>query len=793
MSKDTLKSSDNEANRSNHKEHDPSSLTKKFRLEDPSRASTDTISTKHWQVLLGEFVHLLSLFITKSLDSYDDRTADVVFDQLIRHLAILEKMPNNDGSIFIRRTHCKIPMPPRDNDYFAMCGASLVKANKESARHNVHSGTLSEGSEKESALFQAFKCFSDRGIHSIRIQMPCGEASKIDKLRLALNIVAHFKPAADGGSSIRIRYYGRALTFSVIHDANGQPDINLTLTAALNGMSPVNARELVKQANAFHQLNVKDADVNGVCEYVSSYNQIFSVRGLRSQIIKPPVEVNNIPWLEVDGEASVREACPPSNSAKEAHGEPPSPKYASVSAMETPSRISPYSRQEDTPDNIRQLLSRYIDIDGADIRAGMEALMADDYETLETVTIGERLVSLTQLMYEIEKQCQDPAVIARVVEFHRQRLNKTTESVLSNIMPQRQGLKIIHRGRTVIVGLVHPKLFDLVTLVSETVTARRRTAIIKEIAFNFDPCHMAELANGFGISEKDAHHILEILKDCFSTRGSFIRPTFEGRLGLIAEFDNAVFEILWCFLKETPRRQDRLDFLNALQLLMAKLKYPKRGIQFLLADICQTTAIVGFTDRNAFSLANILLHRENKELYVDINRTPENVLSIGRSINKEVRQYTLWRLDADRIRMLTKLRTIHHTIEETLRIPTGERGPFEISFLLALEREALIFLGIVGGLAARLFLREIIGKYGTAESEIYQHDSSKLFLSDMMAQLQIVVRALGRAGNMEDVDVLRILEKHGKELYELDPHPAHRLKVGQLMKWITDSIKMIRG
>ncbi len=793
MSKDTSQSSDNAPNQSDSKDRHSSQVTPSSVVtEEGLSATTETISTKHWEVLLGEFVHLLSLFITKSQSSNDSRTAEVVFDQLVRHLEILEKMPNNDGNIFIRRTHCKIQTPPLDNNYFAMCGALLVKANQEAASQRLHTGAPPDPSEGESALYQAFKCFSDQGIHSIRIQLPQGDKSKIDKLRLALNIVAHFKPASEGGSSIRIRYYGRALTFSVIHNNDGQPDVNLTLTAALNGLSPVNARELVKQANAFHTLNATDADGEGSPECISSYNQIFSVRSLRSQIIKPPVEVNNIPWLEVANDATNEETCRASFSGEDSSGGAEAAQNSSQTVMNaTP--ITPYLKQEDSLEEIQQLLSQYIDLEGDQLRSAAEALMADDYENLEPVAIGERIVALTRLMYDLEKQCHDPSTIARVIEFYRHRLKKTPESVLSNIMTQRQGLKIVSKGRIVIVGLVHPKLFDLITLVSENVAARRRMSIIKEIAFNFDPCHMSALADGFGISEKDAHHILEILKDCFSIRGSFIRPTFEGRLGLIAEFENAIFEILWCFLKETPRRQDRLDFLNALQLLMAKLKNPKRGIQFLLADICHIPTMVGFTDRNAFSLANILLHRENRELYVDINRTPEDVLATGRRIHKEARQYSLWRLDADRIRMLTKLRTLHHTIEETLRIPPGKSGPFEISFLLALEREALIFLGVVGGLTARIFLREMLAQYGTTDSELYGHASAKINLSEMMAQLQIVVRALGRAGNIEDIEMLRELGENGKSLYKLDTHPAHKLKVGQLMKLVPETIKMIRG
>jgi hypothetical protein len=791
MSRDTLSSGDKN-NRPEENAQRALSPTGSV-SEDRFNTTPDTIANKHWEVILGEFVHLLSLYIVKSQNPNDVHTPDVIFDQLIRHLEIIDKMPDNDGHIFIRRTHCKIPAPPSDSDYFATCGKLLVKANTQTAPFADHPSPPSATLGGESALGQAFKCFSDQGIYSIRIQIPGQEASKIDKLRLALNIVAHFKPASESGASIRFRCYGRALTFSILNDEHGKPDVNLTLTAALNGLSPINARELVKQAKAFHKLHISAFDKQGSPEYVSSYNQIFSVRSLRSQIIKPPVEVNNIPWLEVDNSAAGQTKRQPSTLLEENQDESESAADARSRPIDVSLNIAPNLGEQDSSTTIEQLLSEYVDIDGEHNRVAVQALVADDYETLEPVTIGERLVSLTRFVYALDKQCQDPAVIERILDFFRHRIKKTRDDVLSNIVPQRQGLKIINKGRTVIVGLVHPRLYDLITLVSENVAARRRTAIIKKIAFNFDPCHMADLADGFVISEKSAHHILGILKDCFSSRGSFIRPTFEGRISLMAEFENAIFEILWCFLKETPRRQDRLDFLNALQLLMAKLTNPKRGTQFLLADICQTPSKVGFTDRNAFSLANILLHQENKELYVDINRTPESVLAKGRKINKEVRQYAAWRLDADRVRMLTKLRTLHLTVEETLRISPGERGFFEISFLLALEREALIFLGIVGGLTARTFLREMLKQYGNTHSDIYQHASTKIVLSDIVAQLQIVIRALGRAGNLEDIGMLKDLEENSKALYKLDSHPAHKLKIGQLLKWIPDTITMIRA
>lgn len=750
----------------------------------------DAIDHKHWEFLLGELVGLIGLFVAQSNSSNSARTTEVIFDQLVRHLEILKRMPEHEGTILIRRIHCKVPTPPMDKEYFATFGDITIRVKEDLSPANDQIKTQS--AHLKSALNQAFKCFSDQGIHSLHIQIPGDSPNEIDQLRLALNIVARFKTAADDASSIRFRCYGRALTFSLIHDASGNPDVNLTITAALNGLSPVNARELIKQAEAFHMLQNSESDKEKPQENISNYNQIFSVRSLRSQIVKPLVEVNNIPWLEVECLADIDhiDQVSPLSEGKTDRTDP----SESTKTPEDDAPIELLHRvgKKDSPRKVKQLISEYIDIDDDQYAAAMDALLADDYGELESVDIGERVVSLTKMLYVLDKHCHNPSVIERIIEFYRHRLINIKDSVLSNILTQRQSIKIVSEGRVVIVGMVHPRLFDLVSMLSEHVAARRRMAIIKEIAFNFDISHMADLAAAFGLSEKEAHHILGILKDCFSIRGSFIRPTFEGRIDLMTEFGNAIFEILWCFLKETPRRQDRLDFLNALQLLMAKLTHPKRATQFLLADICQIPADVKFTDRNAFSLANILLHQENRELYVDINRTPESVLTHGRLINKEVRNYAVWRLEADSVRIMAKLRGIHRTLEETLVVPPGEPRPFDVSFLMALEREAMIFMAIVGGMTSRTYLRELVARYGSPDSDLFKNASTKIYLPEIMAQLQIVVRSLGRAGNAEDVESLKILQENGKALYQLDTHPAHNLKVKQLMSIIPQTIKMMR-
>ncbi len=742
-------------------------------------------ASKHWSVILGELVHLIGLFLSHSRKAEGVRATGVLFDQMARQLSVLSKMPGHEGGVLIRRSHCQAPASPRDSDYCVFCGELMLNiADKASAVKPV--------AQLKSAITQAFKCFAQQGIHALYIQMPGNDPRKIDQLRLAMNIVARFQSAANEASSIRFSCYGRALTFPVIKDATGQPDPNLTLMAALNGLSPVNTRELVKQAAAFYKMNISQGGVLQSTEPINSYNQIFAVRSLRSQIAKPPIEINNLPWLQVDSLPADLSGCQPDWNTNLAVEGSASDKNNGKTDKDSNAASNKIDKTA-SAGQCRQLVAPYLDPEDEKLRGGINALVADDYGELSPLAIGERFIDVTRLLFALDKSCQDPRVIDQLVDLFQRRLKKVRDNVLSNIIAKRRSLKINADGRSVVVGMVHPRLFDVITLVTEHVVAARRMAIIHAIAFNFDPCHTKALADGFGITESDAHHILKILQGCFNTHGSFIRPTFESRIGVMAQYENVIFEILWCFLKETPRRQDRLNFLNALQLLMVRLQNPKRATQFLLADICQTPSEVAFTDRNAFSLANILLHRENRELYVDINRTPEDVLALQRRINRDVRQYAFWRLDVDRVRITTKMATIHRHIIDALNMPGGERRPFELPFLMALEREAIIFLAIAGGHTARSVMRQLLEQYGEPDADFYRQALKSKSLSELMAQLQIVIRALGRAGNLEDVDRLGALKAKEDQFCRLTTHPAHCLRARQSLKWVPEAIKMIHS
>ena len=735
----------------------------------------------HWKVLLGEFIHLLALFWIHSRSAGAARASEVLFRQLLQHMSILTKMPNHTGEILVRRVHHQLRSTHSAPDYVVIFGNLLINSQEE--RKSVASQQFSH---LKSALGRACECFAEQDIHSLLLRLPGNSTDSIEKFRFSLHILTRYYGAARNGTSITFRYYGRSLVVPIIADRDGKQDPNLTLMAALNGLSAVNARQLIRQAQAYVKMDLSESmDESSTQSHIGSYDQIFRVRSLRAQVVQPPVEINNLLFPY----GAHMPDCIPNDELP--------PNIATWSGAEQ--SICDAGQGDGIPlevhfANYRQKLADVLGTADKSAESELDALLADDYADLNPTALGNRFAALSKLIYALEKRSQDPAVTADLLDFLRIRLKAVDDEVMANIVTQRQGIKIVFQGRSVLVGMVHSHLYDLISLLKEDVVVRQRMAIIKEIAFQVDPCHINLLADGFGIAVSDAHQIFRLLQGCFSANGRFIRPTFESRVDEMSRHENVIFEILWCFLRQTPQRNDRVNFLNAVQLLMARLNDPKRALQFLMTDICLNPEMVCYTDRNAFALSNILLHKENRELYIDVHRTPEDVLTMVRPQNRKVHRYADWRLEVDHGRYLRKMRAIAKNIHQVLALDpgTGPR-PFELSFLLALEREAIIFLAIVQGRTARLAIRETLDRYGDPSSAVYQNTSIHNCLPLLIPHLQVVVRALGLIGDQEDIERLTSLERRVKILSELDTHPAHGLRVKQMMRWIPRAIETIHS
>jgi hypothetical protein len=762
-------------------------------LSDGSFRGSVKDASAQWRIVLAEFVHLLGLFLRHARKAKNAQATAALFEQVMRHLMILERMPGHDGYLVVCNKADEGDGPVDESGYRIVFGPLTVQSHRNPSASEA--SMLSKSMVLlNSGLEQAFDYFTELQIDALYLELPGGSAKRADQLRLSLNILARYQAAVINGTSITFRYLERALIIPLIRDDLGKPDLNLTLVAGLNSLTTMNARALIKQARAYGQMkSVLSADGEGETSVTDSYNQIFQVRSLRAQIIRPPVEVNNLPAMEAL-QRSKHRTLKEQAAIGQTTGTPADDSIAADS-LDVPMR--PITISDNVLRKITQLersfFADWIDVDDPQHDTALKAILSDSYAELDTTGIGRRLAAVSSLIYAVEKKCQDPAVIDRLLFVLQDRLMLAAEGVLANIHVQNQGLKLFSKGRAVIAGLMHQRLVDLVSLVKDKVVTRHKYEIVRSVGFVFNPAGFHAMARGFNLQPNHVHYLMQLLKNCFDAGGGFHRDVFESSVDRMAPHADTLFEMLWCFLKLTPRRRDRLAFINAIPVLMTHLKDPDRALRFILDDLCQNIFQIDFTDRNALVLANILLRSENKELYIDLQRTAEHVLDQTIDENSAARQYVVWRLNTDNIRIVTKFKTIHMALAKALQATKNEQAePQETQYLFALEREVLIFMSLAGSMTARGYLHHALLQYGDSAADIYQNDYIEHYLSQLINHLRIVIRGFGCLGQLDDISVLKVLKSHVEPLSALANHPAQALAVQRAFQWVDASINTIQ-
>jgi hypothetical protein len=295
------------------------------------------------------------------------------------------------------------------------------------------------------------------------------------------------------------------------------------------------------------------------------------------------------------------------------------------------------------------------------------------------------------------------------------------------------------------------------------------------------------VAENFGIPVEDAEQIVLLLADCFDQDGRFKRETFEKYL---PEFSRRkkIFEILWSCLKNTMDRNDRMAFLNSMQLLIVMLKQPKSVLKTLLNDFNNDADVVVDSDRDALMLSNLLVRKYNKELHTDIDATPEEVLLVKNGLDTDVTEYAQWRIESVWEQFQNKIQCMGRGIAAAMDADSLESDGLSIDFLLSLDRELYIFLSLVGGDAAYRIIRAAAEEYGNPESRIYQFENSFKYLSLLLQQLKILVRGLGRVGGKQDLMLLRKIKQREAAFTQFWEDPGYQGLVRQVLQWVDITI-----
>lgn len=296
-----------------------------------------------------------------------------------------------------------------------------------------------------------------------------------------------------------------------------------------------------------------------------------------------------------------------------------------------------------------------------------------------------------------------------------------------------------------------------------------------------------KFAEYFDISTEDAEQIVLLLADCFDRDGRFKRETLEKYLPEFSRHKK-IFEILWSCLKSTMDSGDRMAFLNSMQLLIAMLKQPKNVLKTLLNDFNDDPDVIIASDRDALMLSNLLLRKYNKELHIDIEATPEEVLLVKNGLDADVTKYAQWRIESVWEQFQNKIQSIGRRIASAMESDNQSSNGLNVDFLISLERELFIFLSLVGGDTAYRIIRAAADEYGNPECRCYQFKNSLKYLPLLVQQLKILIRGLGRIGGKQDLMLLRKIKQRGDTFLQFGEDPEYQGLVRQVLQWVDTSM-----
>lgn len=415
----------------------------------------------------------------------------------------------------------------------------------------------------------------------------------------------------------------------------------------------------------------------------------------------------------------------------------------------------------------------------------------NDYEDMGAETFLKQLRTYTLTLNTLKSSAVFQKMLVLLVNLLQAGIYKVNGEALDAVSVKRDAIQVEIDGKSTIIGTVNSELLTILSLGKESRETERQLKVIDRLINHRSDQNLEAVSRCFKIPIHDTSKITLLIKQLFDGQGNFIRKTFEPMLDELVLHGNHAFELLWCYFKVLKGRANRVSFLNALQHLISRINRPKHALRFLLADFCRYPEAVEPSDRNAIMLANILLRTYNKELDVDIEMTPEEVLNVRNGLDRDVVHYAQYRIDSVEYRFSTKVRTVHDKLIEHLNAPVPDRQAPSVRHLLFLEREILIFLSLLSGKTAHRILVSALTEYGDPKQGIYRNLRAATYLPVFLQHLKIIVRGIGRVGTRDDVGRLRQISEHGLALSEINGTPENQRSVVRTMEWIDNVIRGI--
>ncbi|MDJ0876510.1 MAG: hypothetical protein QNJ02_14655 [Desulfobacterales bacterium] len=718
--------------------------------------------------LLVELCHLLSACLRRdkviSQESSDttmaaevtsDDTIDVPlqidpYAQLYKTLGKLDKRPGHDGTVLIRARRLSSRQDGAEQTDYKVYFSDIVIS-----QHTVAAMVRRVGDHMtylNALILKAFQTLSDHKILTFFLRIPDTEASNFEELKTSLSIIARYQQALENAEALIFHDGDRDISMDIMKDERSIPDPNLTLLAGLNAIQPEAMGKLVKEVH--HWIKVSDTSA-GSHRYASIYDAIAGVKNLRGKFRIPPIELNNIRWFLLD--------------------------KAGEKLSKAKAQLAWLIREELEADIRDQVLY-------------LESLYDSDYSQIEARELGLRLKRLSAIIDSVGDRPKKAMIVEEVLTHLQWHMDRIPDDVIRQLAVDKGALVIQDvDGAPLEIGRVNDLLVRVIEFYAGRLETRMKMRRVGAEGTAFNSRDHEILARDFDISPLDVKEIIQLMHKCFDAKGRFNKSGFETCVDSFARYEEKVFEILWHFLKQPMPREDRIAFLNALQLLFVKMKKPELALNVLISDFFEEPDRVRLYDRNGMMLSNLLLRRYNKELEIDIEITPEEVFLVREGLNREAAAAALMLIDQHSDAFFEKIRTIHRCVVNSLDYAVNMEGNLETKYLLSLEREIHIFVSLLGGDIARSVLRSALNEYGNPDSEIYQMNSETAVFEAFLQHLKIILRGLGRAGDASDEWIIEHTANQREELLAMSSENRHTVLVDRVLEWAEKARESIQN
>jgi len=682
----------------------------------------------YYRLLLAHATTLFTGILANSRFTALEKENDQKIRVFLETLQKIAKFPKFDGKI-----HCRLrgqQCPSEDTgsetyDYELSFGNFLLDYR---VAEIVEQREPVNGAALVSKLLEAFKGLSAMNIFNFTITIGAGAEDDYRRINYTIRQLMRYYMHEGHGNG------------SIVHDEYDQPSINLTLLAAGNKVKPSALENLVNQVKP---LLLEAKPDNELSRFTTVYDAILASKQYRDRLKRMPIEVNNVQWI-----------------MQNLHTDP--------------------KRTTEVVKISRLVLSKY----GNNPRMASEvisSISSEGYTDIRTDVMGKRLNLATDFLHLTEKTADKKAMQKEALQNIEDGLEQLPDEAYDNIKIDGNEISSVNEAGQTSNWSLHEKIFGLLSFFKRRSVIKKKVQDIANKNVQFDSEDYAVIAKNFKITEEEASQLIDLLKSCFDENGNFRRNFFEKNIPEFVQYESRVFGFLWHYLKELKTRKDRVAFLNALQLLVAKLKHPEEALKTLLTDIFSRTPIVRYSDRNGLILATILLRYTNKEVRSNIELTPEEVLLVRSSLNPDMVQVVQDFFEKNHEKTMQKIKRITEMLLKVSALEKLEEEQMQPRFLLYLKRELMIFLSLVGDKAAKSIVHGVVQEFGNPHSTYYKEMVNKENLRHSLLLLQVAARGLRRLIDFEANAILDEVVRKEEAYYYLNDDPSFQKYVKTVM------------